>query len=73
MRFSGHISFLLSFGTLIPANPFYLSPFTVYFYSQTDRKDYHIQLKSGDVYAIEIQELGCFAAERTSKVIYGNM
>ena len=30
-------------------NPFYLSPFTVYFYSQTDRKDYHIQLKSGDV------------------------
>ena len=65
MRFSGN-----SFQDF---NPFYLSPFTVYFYSQTDRKDYHIKLKSEDVYAIEIQELGCFAAERTSKVIYGNM
>ena len=70
MRYSGQ-SFLLSFRTLLLF--IFLHSQSTFIHTQTDRKDYHIQLKSGDVYAIEIQELGCFAAERTSKVIYGNM
>ena len=39
---------------------FSLSPFIVKCYTQTDSKDHHVQLKSGDIYATEFQGPGCF-------------
>ena len=44
---------------------FSLSPFIVKCYTQTDSKDHHVQLKSGDIYATEFQGPGCFAAKDT--------
>ena len=57
--------FFLTFILLLSFN---LSPLTVQFYTQTDSKDYLVQLKS-DVSAIKIQEPGYFAAKDSFWVI----
>ena len=53
----------------ISSLPSYLSWTFVQFYTQTDCRDLNVRSKSGNVYAIEIEELpyiGCFAAKSIS-------
>ena len=58
-----------AFSCRISSRPGYLSWTFVQFYTQTDCRDLNVRSKSGNVYAIEIEELpyiGCFAAKSIS-------